>query len=213
MQILYVTNKENKNIEIPNFLLSEGEQVEIITKNFSVDFLKEKKINFIITNKSRFLIKEDIINYIGKNIINVHNSYLPWCRGYNSNFWSIYFNLPNGVTIHYIDKDIDSGDILAQNTIRYNLDDTLKSTYDKLDILALDLFKKNWKNIKEKKIKSFNQRELDLKNFNISTYNKDVLKYAFKTFYKNDFLSIYQKLPRGWDTKVKDVRKIEIKLT
>lgn len=212
MNILFVTNQENNNLDIPKYLTNLKENVEIIKKKFSLELIKKKKIDFIITYKSRFLIKEEIINYINKNIINIHGSYLPWCRGYYSNFWSTYFNLPNGVTIHYIDQNIDSGDILAQKMINYNLNDTLKSTYNKLDKLSIKLFKKCWIKIKEKKIKCMNQKNFNFESLNKKIFNKNAIKYAYKIFYKKDFENIFDMLPHGWNTKIKDIRKININI-
>jgi len=188
MRILYLTNKdaliEKKIIET---VKSAGDELQVIRKRFYLDEVKDK-FDFIISDRARFLITEDIINNFKKKIINFHPSFLPWCRGYYPNYWSIKKNLPHGVTIHYIDKDIDSGEILLQKKINYSPNDTLKSTHDRLRNAMLDLFKNNWKKIRDKKIKSFPQ------NNSVNSI-----------FYLRDFKGIYENLPNGWDTKVTDL--------
>ncbi|MCL0081308.1 hypothetical protein M1N64_03665 [Peptococcaceae bacterium] len=42
--------------------------------------------------------------------INLHISFLPWNRGADPNFWSFIENAPVGVSIHYLDEGIDTGD-------------------------------------------------------------------------------------------------------
>ena len=52
----------------------------------------------------------------------------------------------------------------------------------------LDLFKDNWKKIRDKKIQSFPQ------NNSVNSI-----------FYLRDFKGIYENLPNGWNTKVTDL--------
>jgi folate-dependent phosphoribosylglycinamide formyltransferase PurN len=59
--------------------------------------------------------------------INPHYGLLPQYRGMNVTEWSIYFDDPVGVTIHLVDAGIDTGDILAQETIPVRGGATLQS--------------------------------------------------------------------------------------
>ena len=61
------------------------------------------------------LLKPEIFNLFPQGVINCHPSLLPKYRGPNPLFW-YYFNMDNsgGVTIHYVDKGEDTGDILYQ---------------------------------------------------------------------------------------------------
>ena len=55
------------------------------------------------------------------NIINLHISYLPYNRGAHPNFWSFVENTPSGVSIHQVDSGIDTGKIVIQKQINFNL--------------------------------------------------------------------------------------------
>ena len=59
------------------------------------------------------LKKKNVILKFKKNIINLHHSYLPFSRGWQS-IWTVYDTRPLGVSIHYVSSEIDSGDIIVQ---------------------------------------------------------------------------------------------------
>jgi phosphoribosylglycinamide formyltransferase-1 len=49
----------------------------------------------------------------GKRIVNCHPGIIPACRGLDSFKWAIYNMQPLGITLHYIDEKIDSGEIIS----------------------------------------------------------------------------------------------------
>jgi phosphoribosylglycinamide formyltransferase-1 len=48
-----------------------------------------------------------------KKIINCHPGIIPACRGLDSFKWAIYDMKPQGITLHYIDAQVDAGKIIA----------------------------------------------------------------------------------------------------
>ena len=80
-------------------------------------------------------------------IVNLHHSFLPFNRGAHPNFWSFYEDTPKGISIHLIDKGIDTGDIIYQEEIQLNLKSTFRETYKKLDDEIVDRFIKIFPNI------------------------------------------------------------------
>ena len=139
-----------------------------------IDFLKKKNFKIInhqnipplkVFNQSDFIlsfgfrkiISENLIKKIKKPIFNIHLSYLPFNRGAHPNFWSFIENTPAGISIHKIDKGIDSGDIILRKKIYFNINcgkfSTFKKTYNYLFIEAERLFKKNFNKIYKKKYK------------------------------------------------------------
>lgn len=95
-----------------------------------------------------YVIPPEIFQHIPKGIINLHPALLPYNRGQYPNVWSIVENTPSGVTIHYIDEKIDSGDIISQQSVDVEPVDTGETIYRKLENASLDLFCKTWPNIK-----------------------------------------------------------------
>ena len=49
----------------------------------------------------------------GKRIINCHPGVIPSSRGLDSFKWALYEMKPIGVTLHYVDEEVDSGEVIA----------------------------------------------------------------------------------------------------
>jgi methionyl-tRNA formyltransferase len=81
--------------------------------------------------------------------VNLHISYLPWNRGADPNLWSFLEDSPKGVTVHYMDEGVDTGDIIAQKKIEFAKEEeqTLSSTYNILKKEIEGLFEKVWPDI------------------------------------------------------------------
>jgi len=102
-------------------------------------------LDYIISFGYKHIIKEDIINKFKNKIINLHISLLPYNRGYHPNFWSFWEDTPKGVTIHHIDKGIDTGNIIMQKKVCFSKkEDTLSKTHDKLMDEIQNLFINNY---------------------------------------------------------------------
>tara|TARA_Y100001968_G_C19436524_1_gene760021 strand:+ start:688 stop:1248 length:561 start_codon:yes stop_codon:yes gene_type:complete len=97
--------------------------------------------DLIISFGYRHILSANAIRSAISPIINLHMSYLPWNRGAHPNFWSFYDETPKGVTIHYIEKGIDTGPIIFQKIVTFTRDEnTFKKTYRRLFIELEDLF-------------------------------------------------------------------------
>jgi methionyl-tRNA formyltransferase len=116
-----------------------------------------KQSDFILSFGFRKIISENLIKKIKKPIFNIHLSYLPFNRGAHPNFWSFIEDTPAGVSIHKIDKGIDSGNVILRKKIYFNINlnkfSTFKKTYNCLFIEAERLFKRNFNKIYKKKCK------------------------------------------------------------
>ena len=76
--------------------------------------LKENKINGLAVFGPGIL-KENIFSISPGNVINAHQGISPYYRGSATNFWPFVNGELSyvGVTMHYIDKGIDTGDIIC----------------------------------------------------------------------------------------------------
>jgi methionyl-tRNA formyltransferase len=112
------------------------------------DYLGRNAVDFIVSYGYRHILEKSVIEHLGGTIINLHISLLPWNRGADPNLWSFLENTPKGVTIHYVDEGLDTGDIISQLELFFDeQNDTLKTTYEKLSQQMVELFKNNWPNI------------------------------------------------------------------
>ena len=86
----------------------------------------------IIINQSQSLIKKELLDIPSIGIINRHNALLPHNRGRLSPFWVAYRKeKQTGVSIHFLDEGIDSGDIIVQERIEVLEKDTFNSIVKK----------------------------------------------------------------------------------
>ena len=115
---------------------------------------------------------------------------MPWNRGASPNLWSIIDNTKKGITIHYIDKKLDTGDIIVQKELEFDEDISLRESYNTLRNEIEILFMKNWILIVNNK--------LDIKQQNLSKGTFNTVKATNKLI---DKLNI-----DSWDISIKEVK-------
>lgn len=95
-----------------------------------------------------YILKESLLSLLPQGCLNLHPAYLPYNRGAYPNVWSVIDGTPAGVTIHYIDQGIDTGDIVAQHKVPVEATDTGETLYEKLEGESLELFYRVWPRLK-----------------------------------------------------------------
>ena len=127
--ILGVTNRADsealKEKNIPPVLISNDHQ-EIYEK------LKELNPDLIVLAGYMRIIPGFIINEFKRKIINLHPSILPDFKGLNADKLSFEAKKACGITIHYADVELDSGDIILQYHINPDKFDTFEEYYKEL---------------------------------------------------------------------------------
>ena len=99
------------------------------------------------------LIKID--KFLSKELFNFHFSLLPKYRGCHTTFFQIFNGEKySGVTLHKIDNGIDTGPIINQIKFRININTNAYENYFILMKNSVNLLKKNFNNILQKKYKS-----------------------------------------------------------
>jgi methionyl-tRNA formyltransferase len=70
-------------------------------------------------------------------VLNRHNALLPKNRGRFSPFWALYKQEQyTGVTIHFVVKELDAGEIIVQKRINISEDETVSSLVRKCYSIA-----------------------------------------------------------------------------
>lgn len=94
--------------------------------------LKQVKPDLLVIASFPYLLPLKLINIPKFGSINVHASLLPAYRGYHPLNWAIIRNESYiGVTVHYVDEGMDTGDILAQQSISIKDTDDINSLKNK----------------------------------------------------------------------------------
>ena len=138
----------NIGSEIIDIIRSAEDEVFVTSQIVNTNTLNEYGAEFIVSYGYPHIVTPEVIEHIHGKIINLHISYLPWNRGSDPDFWSLVDDTPKGVTIHYMDATLDTGDIIIQSTVEVDDDDTLGSYYEKLHSEIIALFKEHWKAIR-----------------------------------------------------------------
>lgn len=114
----------------------------------TLDTLRGLNLDLVVLAWWPYILKESIIRIPRLGCLNFHPSYLPYNRGRNYNFWTLVEDTPFGVTLHFVDKGVDTGDIAFQSRIDKTWEDTGETLYRKAQSEMLRLFKDSWPLIK-----------------------------------------------------------------
>tara|TARA_B100001057_G_scaffold453779_1_gene498898 strand:+ start:23911 stop:24498 length:588 start_codon:yes stop_codon:yes gene_type:complete len=189
LRVLYLTSENTyRGGEIPRILKGFGESVIVCSKKISLLNIKKLRPDFIILDRYKFIIHEDICQIFKFKIINFHPSYLPYCRGSKPIFFSVFYKKPIGVSIHLVTKKLDAGPILTQKKIATNNNLSLRDIYGMTRKEFEVLLKKNWLKIKAQKIK-------------VKTQPSNVNKI----FKLKEFNYLFRKLKLNYDMTIKDI--------
>jgi methionyl-tRNA formyltransferase len=95
------------------------------------------------------IVKDLLLELPENGFINFHPSFLPYNRGKHYNFWALVEQCPFGVSLHKVDKGIDTGDIVTQKLIDYNWEDNGETLYRKALFEIVELFKLSYPNLRK----------------------------------------------------------------
>lgn len=83
-----------------------------------VNYLLVNQVDLIVLAGFMRIIKDEILGAFPKRIINIHPSMLPAFPGRNGILDAFQAKVKEtGVTIHYVDEGIDTGEIIAQESL------------------------------------------------------------------------------------------------
>lgn len=101
-------------------------------------------------------IKMALIKTPKVGILNVHRGIVPNYRGLDSNLWAIYFgDFDNiGVTIHFVDENLDTGDIVFQEKLKLSPADKIYHLRYITTVIATNLVLKALRDIEKSLLKS-----------------------------------------------------------
>ena len=133
-QILTGTPVKNKAVELG---IDTFQPVSIKKSNQRII---DKKFDFIIVAAYGQLIPESVLYSSKFQAINVHASLLPKYRGGSPMHKAIINgDSETGVSIIYMEKALDSGNILSQASVKIEEEDNVKTIENKLSKLGSDL--------------------------------------------------------------------------
>lgn len=152
----------NPSIEysyIKSYSLPEIQARGVNTKEFKQALLKLNP-DIILVGSWGEKIGKEIFDLPKIATINAHPSLLPKYRGPNPYFWTIRnMEQKSGITFHLVDKNIDTGAILAQEEVKIFSSDTGKSLKERTVLMARGVVCELLKALREDIIIPLTQRE------------------------------------------------------
>ena len=108
------------------------------------------------------IIKKDLMRTSPKGFINCHAGALPFYRGRNILNWVLINGEKEfGVTVHYIDEGIDTGDIILQKKYSISKKDDYRSLLNRSYIYCSNLLLESLNLIYFDKVERINQKSID----------------------------------------------------
>lgn len=146
------------NEKIPKSKIS---YIKSVNSNLFIDLINKDESDVVLLCGTR-IIRPYILSSISKQIINIHAGITPDYRGVHGMYWALVNKdfSRSGVTLHLVDKGIDTGEVIAQSVIESNKNDSFVSFPLKQLSQGLELFEIFLKNnTKEKKIASIKSKQ------------------------------------------------------
>ena len=139
--------------------------------------LEELKPDLGVLGGTRILRKR-ILEIPPDGMLNSHPGLLPEVRGSASVAWSIYHDIPIGSTCHFIDSDIDTGDIVAKRMIPVHRGDTYELLCWKTLVMAGALMTEVVTMWRKDEITRTSQGESELPTFKVAP--PEVLEVVYR---------------------------------
>ncbi len=145
------------------FALSKGLKVyqpDSLRSDEVYELLKEISPEVIVVVAYGKILPERILNIAPLGCINGHGSILPKYRGAAPIQWAVINGeTETGITAMFMDKGIDTGDILKISKTKIGENETAEELFNRLSIITAQLLTETLREVKEGKITPVKQNE------------------------------------------------------
>ena len=151
--------KKDHNMYVPfkNFVLQRGLNYIDYDNLDEEEFIKNLKllnIDIAVVCSFNYKIPKIMLDTSKDGFINVHPSLLPEYRGGNP-YSRVIYNMEqkSGVTIHFMDEDFDTGDIIYQEERSLWVKETMGTLFNRLNLLGVEMLIKVLKSYEKEPLK------------------------------------------------------------
>jgi len=129
---------------VPNAYLSPGNfrtRLDPQSESELVQILRGADVELVVLAGFMRILKSQMLQAFPRRIINIHPSLLPKFPGLFA--WKQALAAGEkitGCTVHYVDEEIDHGDIIAQREVPILPDDTPETLHARIQIAERDLY-------------------------------------------------------------------------
>lgn len=114
-----INNLVKLNLSDEKIPLDKLIKVNSVNDSETINILNELKPDIVIVNGCR-LISKKVLNEVNAIFINTHEGITPKYRGIHGAYWALVNSDKDncGVTVHLVDKGVDTGGILYQGIVK-----------------------------------------------------------------------------------------------
>jgi len=133
-----------REFSVPNSYLAPGQfrtRLEPEVEMQLVQLLRDVDVEFVALAGFMRVLKAPMLQAFPRRILNIHPSLLPKFPGLEA--WKQALaagEKVTGCTVHYVDEQIDHGDIIAQREVPILPDDTAESLHARIQIAEHELY-------------------------------------------------------------------------
>lgn len=125
-----------REFAVPNAYLPPGHFKTRLEPNVEAELvamLKDAEVEFVVLAGFMRVLKEQMLKAFPRRIVNIHPSLLPKYPGLEAWKQALAANEKwTGVTVHYVDEQIDHGDVIAQREVAVLPGDTPESLHARI---------------------------------------------------------------------------------
>lgn len=113
-----ILNEYGASVDDRAMMASNPVFVNSVNDKECIETLKKINPDIVVVNGTR-IISEEVLGCVNAKFVNLHAGITPKYRGSHGAYWALYNNDKEnaGVTVHFVDKGIDTGNIIYQSTI------------------------------------------------------------------------------------------------
>jgi phosphoribosylglycinamide formyltransferase-1 len=129
---------------VPNLYLPPGHfrtRLEPVVEAQLVQVLRNAGVELVVLAGFMRVLKEPMLQAFPRRIINIHPSLLPKFPGLEA--WQQALAAGEkitGVSVHYVDEQIDHGDVIAQREVPIMSGDTPESLHARIQVVEHELY-------------------------------------------------------------------------
>ena len=133
-----------REFSVPNAYLSPGgfrTRLEPQAEVNLVQMLRDAGVELVALAGFMRVLKAPMLNAFPRRIVNIHPSLLPKFPGLEA--WKQALEageMLTGCTVHYVDEEIDHGDVIAQREVPILADDTPQRLHARIQIAEHELY-------------------------------------------------------------------------
>lgn len=187
-----ILGPKSRNESIRKKLCEQGFEVIVSPEPYDTDSSDDFAPDIILSSGYDRLLRLKTVQKYSQRIVNLHAAYLPWARGIGTTLFATMLRYPHGVSVHFINEGLDTGNLIARKLVRTEQGDTLRTLYSKLLSATEELFFENIPKIVAGQTNGVPQEKLgDIKT------NRTRLQFE----------SVMEVCPNGYDTLITDLEK------